>query len=79
MGIRTRLSTTMKIIRATGALHNLATVLQDPIPVEGLETFPDREEEPIWMMVMKQKNNLMRLQLDCKGLLGATTYFSKLQ
>ncbi len=34
MGLRMKLETSVKIIRATGVLHNLAVVLQDPLPDE---------------------------------------------
>jgi len=47
MGFRTKLETSLKIIRATGILHNLAVVLRDPTPEEEEEADDDNEEDAL--------------------------------
>jgi hypothetical protein len=41
MGLRTRVVTAMEIVRATGVLHNLAVIYQDPVP-EDLNDDPNQ-------------------------------------
>eukprot|EP00094_Tigriopus_californicus_P012757 TCALIF_12332-PA protein Name:"Similar to CAD Probable cinnamyl alcohol dehydrogenase (Pinus radiata)" AED:0.17 eAED:0.23 QI:0/0/0/1/1/1/4/0/393 len=45
MGLRTKLEKSLKIIRATGMLHNLAIVLNDPMPEDVMDE-PKQEERP---------------------------------
>ncbi|TRY72003.1 hypothetical protein TCAL_09538 [Tigriopus californicus] len=45
MGLRTKLEKSLKIIRATGMLHNLAIVLKGPMPEDVMDE-PEQEERP---------------------------------
>jgi len=47
MGLRTKLSKAFKVIRATGVLHNLAVVLNDPVPESDRDDLLEEEEEEV--------------------------------
>jgi len=47
MGLRTKLETSVDIIRATGALHNLSIALKDPVPEENRVNVIENEDNDL--------------------------------